>query len=57
MSKKKKILIVGAGGIGSFLIPLFDKVSLDDVTVADPTRPGYNPPGGGGQNPGYLLVR
>ena len=32
-------------------------VSPNDVTVADPTRPGYNPPGGGGQNPGYLLVR
>ena len=35
---KKKILIVGAGGIGSFLIPLLDKVSLYNVTVADPDK-------------------
>ena len=38
MSKKKKILIVGAGGIGSFLIPLLDKVYLYDVVVADPDK-------------------
>jgi len=32
-------------------------VSPNDITVADPTRPGYNPPGGGQSTPGYLLVR
>jgi len=35
---KKKILIVGAGGIGSFLIPLLDRVSLYKIVVADPDR-------------------
>lgn len=33
---KRKILIIGAGGIGSFLIPTLDKVGLYDITVADP---------------------
>tara|TARA_A100001391_G_scaffold20193_1_gene11092 strand:- start:651 stop:1229 length:579 start_codon:yes stop_codon:yes gene_type:complete len=33
---KKKILIVGAGGIGSFLIPLLDRVKIYDITVFDP---------------------
>ena len=32
----RKILIIGAGGIGSFLIPVLDKVGLYDITVADP---------------------
>ena len=32
-------------------------VSPNDITVADPLRPGYNPPGGGQSTPGYLLVR
>tara|TARA_R100000664_G_C2660598_1_gene76991 strand:- start:21 stop:584 length:564 start_codon:yes stop_codon:yes gene_type:complete len=35
---KKKILIIGAGGIGSFLVPLLDKVSLYNITVADPDK-------------------
>lgn len=32
----RKILIIGAGGIGSFLIPLLDKVGLYNISVADP---------------------
>ena len=32
----RKVLIIGAGGIGSFLIPLLDKVELYHLTVADP---------------------
>ena len=32
----RKILIVGAGGIGSFLLSTLDKVKLYDITVADP---------------------
>tara|TARA_B100000161_G_scaffold264952_1_gene239452 strand:+ start:1022 stop:1588 length:567 start_codon:yes stop_codon:yes gene_type:complete len=35
---KRKILVIGAGGIGSFLIPLLDKVELYDITVADPDK-------------------
>ena len=35
---KKEILIIGAGGIGSFLVPLLDKVDLYNVTVADPDK-------------------
>ena len=35
---KRKILIIGAGGIGSFLIPLLDRVGLYDITVADPDK-------------------
>ena len=34
----RKVLIIGAGGIGSFLIPLLDKVGLYDITVADPDK-------------------
>jgi len=34
----RKVLIIGAGGIGSFLIPLLDKVKLYDITVADPDK-------------------
>mgnify|MGYP003109263684 CR=1 FL=1 len=33
---KRKVLVIGAGGIGSFFIPLLDKVKLYDITVADP---------------------
>jgi homospermidine synthase len=33
---KRKILIIGAGGIGSFLIPLLDKTNLYRITVFDP---------------------
>ncbi len=33
---KRKVLVIGAGGIGSFLIPLLDKVGLYNITVADP---------------------
>jgi len=33
---KRKILVIGAGGIGSFFIPLLDKVELYDISVADP---------------------
>lgn len=32
----RKVLVIGAGGIGSFLIPVLDKVGLYDITVADP---------------------
>lgn len=32
----RKVLVIGAGGIGSFLIPLLDKVGLYNITVADP---------------------
>ena len=35
---KKKILIIGAGGIGSFLIPIIDKVRLYYIEVADPDK-------------------
>ena len=32
----RKVLIIGAGGIGSFLIPLLVKTKLYNITVADP---------------------
>jgi len=35
---KRKVLVIGAGGIGSFLIPLLDRVELYDITVADPDK-------------------
>tara|TARA_R100000742_G_C4275050_1_gene95311 strand:- start:842 stop:1405 length:564 start_codon:yes stop_codon:yes gene_type:complete len=35
---KRKILVIGAGGIGSFLIPVLDRVRLYDITVADPDK-------------------
>jgi hypothetical protein len=35
---KRKILIIGAGGIGSFLLPLLDKVELYNISVADPDK-------------------
>mgnify|MGYP001299302309 FL=1 len=34
--KKRNVLIIGAGGIGSFLIPLLDKTGLYNMTVYDP---------------------
>ena len=34
----RKVLVIGAGGIGSFLIPLLDKVGLYNITVADPDK-------------------
>lgn len=34
----RKVLVIGAGGIGSFLIPLLDKVGLYGITVADPDK-------------------
>ena len=30
----RKVLIIGAGGIGSFLIPLLDKVGMYDMLLA-----------------------
>ena len=33
---KRRILVIGAGGIGSYLIPLLDKTGLYDMIVADP---------------------
>ena len=35
---KRKVLIIGAGGIGSFLIPLLDKVGMYNISVADPDK-------------------
>ena len=32
---KKKILIIGAGGIGSYLIPLLDRLGCYTITVFD----------------------
>lgn len=32
----RKILIIGAGGIGSYLIPMLDKTGLYEITVSDP---------------------
>ena len=32
----KKILIIGVGGIGSYLAPVLDKTGLYDITIADP---------------------
>jgi D-arabinose 1-dehydrogenase-like Zn-dependent alcohol dehydrogenase len=34
----RKILIIGVGGIGSFLVQFLDKVKLYDITVADPDK-------------------
>ena len=33
---KRKIMIIGTGGIGSFLIPLLDKTKLYRITAFDP---------------------
>jgi hypothetical protein len=35
---KKKILIIGAGGIGSYLIPILSKLELFELTVYDPDK-------------------
>ena len=32
----RKILIIGVGGIGSYLAPVLDKTGLYDITIADP---------------------
>jgi len=34
--KNRKMLMIGAGGIGSYLIPLLDKTKVYDMVVADP---------------------
>lgn len=34
----RNVLIIGAGGIGSFLIQNLDKVGMYDITVADPDK-------------------
>ena len=34
----RKVLIIAAGGIGSFLIPLLDKTGLYTITVYDPDK-------------------
>ena len=34
----RKVLVIGTGGIGSFLIPILDRVDLYDITVADPDK-------------------
>ena len=37
MSKgRRRVMIIGAGGIGSYLIPLLDKTMVYDMTVMDP---------------------
>ena len=38
VGKNRKILVIGAGGIGSFMIPLLDKTGLYEMTVADPDK-------------------
>lgn len=35
---KRKILIIGVGGIGSFLVPTLDKVGMYDISIADPDK-------------------
>ena len=32
----RKVLVIGAGGIGSFLIPILARTKLYNITVADP---------------------
>jgi len=36
LEKNRKVLVIGAGGIGSYLIPLLDKTKLYEMVVADP---------------------
>ena len=36
MNKKRKVLIIGVGGIGSYLTPLLHKTGLYDIHIADP---------------------
>ena len=38
MSKKNKILVIGAGGIGSYLIEILDRTKCYDITIADPDK-------------------
>ena len=38
MNTNRKVLIIGAGGIGSFLIPLLDRVGIYQIDVADPDK-------------------
>jgi len=33
--EKRKIMIIGAGGIGSYLVPFLDRIGLYDITVYD----------------------
>jgi len=33
--EKRKIMIIGAGGIGSYLVPFLDRIGLYDITVFD----------------------
>ena len=35
---KRKVLVIGTGGIGSYLIPLLNQVGMYDITVADPDK-------------------
>ena len=35
MSRRKKILIIGAGGIGSFLVQFLNKLNIYELTVFD----------------------
>ena len=36
--KKNKILVIGAGGIGSYLIEVLNRTKCYDITVADPDK-------------------
>ena len=36
MNKKRKVLIIGVGGIGSYLTPLLHKTGLYDIHISDP---------------------
>tara|TARA_R100000742_G_C4244926_1_gene63988 strand:+ start:70 stop:651 length:582 start_codon:yes stop_codon:yes gene_type:complete len=38
MNKKRKILIIGVGGIGSYLLPLLKQTGLYDINIADPDK-------------------
>ena len=34
--RKRKVMIIGTGGIGSYLIPLLNKTGLYDMVIYDP---------------------
>ena len=34
----RKVLVIGAGGIGSFLIPILHRAGMYDISVADPDK-------------------
>jgi hypothetical protein len=34
----RKVLVIGTGGIGSFLIPLLNRLNMYEITVADPDK-------------------